>query len=196
MTDVLGRDLLAVYRVTDGRHEDLDLVPERHAAGIDNAVQAVIHRIKTVAGELADLGHPEYGSRHHELIGEPNTEGNRNLVKLYILQALAREPRIEKVLRADIVADPAGLAADFTEMMEAAMGKEVADVALRVWTPVGTTIKFVKQVAPTVEELTGRRVIGYHSQVVFDPMRAFEIFVLESEPRELSANGRETVAEG
>ncbi|MEV5314790.1 MULTISPECIES: VWA domain-containing protein [unclassified Streptomyces] len=58
---------------------------------------------------------------------------------------------------ADIVADPAGLAADFTRMMETAMGKEVADVALRLWTPVGTTIKFVKQVAPTVEDLTGRR---------------------------------------
>ncbi|MEV8361369.1 vWA domain-containing protein [Streptomyces niveus] len=58
---------------------------------------------------------------------------------------------------ADIVADPAGLAADFTEMMENAMGKEVADVALRLWTPVGVEIKFVKQVAPTVEELTGRR---------------------------------------
>ncbi|MEU3898403.1 VWA domain-containing protein [Streptomyces sp. NPDC045251] len=58
---------------------------------------------------------------------------------------------------ADIVADPASLAADFTRMMETAMGKEVADVALRLWTPVGTTVKFVKQVAPTVEELTGRR---------------------------------------
>ncbi|MES4890237.1 VWA domain-containing protein [Streptomyces sp. NPDC096012] len=58
---------------------------------------------------------------------------------------------------ADIVADPAGLAADFTRMMESAMGKEVADVTLRVWTPVGTTIRFVKQVAPTVEDLTGRR---------------------------------------
>ncbi|MFB7594361.1 VWA domain-containing protein [Streptomyces sp. NPDC056160] len=58
---------------------------------------------------------------------------------------------------ADIVADPAGLAADFTRMMETAMGKEVADVALRVWTPVGATIKFVKQVAPTVEELGDRR---------------------------------------
>ncbi|MET4927633.1 VWA domain-containing protein [Streptomyces sp. PSRA5] len=57
----------------------------------------------------------------------------------------------------DIVADPAGLAADFTAMMENAMGKEVADVALRLWTPVGVEIKFVKQVAPTVEELTGRR---------------------------------------
>lgn len=58
---------------------------------------------------------------------------------------------------ADIVADPAGLAADFTRMMEHAMGKEVADVALRLWTPVGVEIVFVKQVAPTVEELTDRR---------------------------------------
>ncbi|MFF7485564.1 VWA domain-containing protein [Streptomyces luteogriseus] len=58
---------------------------------------------------------------------------------------------------ADIVADPAALAADFTQMMETAMGKEVADVSLRLWTPVDTTVKFVKQVAPTVEDLTGRR---------------------------------------
>ncbi|MER5882565.1 VWA domain-containing protein [Streptomyces sp. NPDC001941] len=57
----------------------------------------------------------------------------------------------------DIVAEPDGLAADFTAMMEDAMGKEVADVALRLWTPVGVEIKFVKQVAPTVEDLTGRR---------------------------------------
>lgn len=58
---------------------------------------------------------------------------------------------------ADIVADPGGLAADFTQMMETAMGKEVADVALRLWTPQGARIRFVKQVAPTVEDLTGRR---------------------------------------
>src|SRR3954471_16550325 len=30
-----------------------------------------------------------------------------------------------------------------------------------------------------VEELVGRRVIGYHSQIVFDPTKAFEIFALE-----------------
>ncbi|MFJ6908278.1 vWA domain-containing protein [Streptomyces griseoluteus] len=58
---------------------------------------------------------------------------------------------------ADIVADPARLTEDFTRIMESTMGKEVADVALRVWTPVGTRIKFVKQVAPFVEELTDRR---------------------------------------
>jgi phage baseplate assembly protein W len=75
-------------------------------AGAGNAEQAVIHRIKTVQGELADLGHPDYGSRHHELIGQPNNVRNRNLVKLYILQALAGEPRIRKVLKADVVPDP------------------------------------------------------------------------------------------
>jgi VWA domain-containing protein len=57
----------------------------------------------------------------------------------------------------DIVADPAGLAADFQAMMQDAMGKEVADVALRLWTPQGSEIVFVKQVAPTVEDLTARR---------------------------------------
>lgn len=59
---------------------------------------------------------------------------------------------------ADIVADPAGLASDFTRMMESTMGKEVADVALRLWTPQGAEVRYVKQVAPSVEELTGRRV--------------------------------------
>src|SRR5262249_56625342 len=54
-------------------------------------------------------------------------------------------------------ADPCGLAADFAAMMETAMGKQVADVSLRVWTPQHATLRFVKQVAPVVEDLTGRR---------------------------------------
>lgn len=33
----------------------------------------------------------------------------------------------------------------------------------------------------TVEELTGRRVLSYHSQIVFEPTRSFEIFVMEPE---------------
>jgi uncharacterized protein YbcI len=32
----------------------------------------------------------------------------------------------------------------------------------------------------TVEEITGRKVLDYHSQIVFDPVRAFEIFVLDA----------------
>jgi hypothetical protein len=57
----------------------------------------------------------------------------------------------------DVVADPASLSADFAAMMQSAMGKQVAGVALRVWTPQHAAIRFVKQVAPTVEDLTGRR---------------------------------------
>ena len=57
----------------------------------------------------------------------------------------------------DIVPDPAGLAADFEAMMQASMAKEVADVALRVWTPQHATVRSVKQVAPAVEDLTARR---------------------------------------
>ncbi|MFD3310511.1 VWA domain-containing protein [Streptomyces sp. NPDC058656] len=57
----------------------------------------------------------------------------------------------------DIVADPSGLADDFRQMMENAMGKGVGDVALRVWTPQGSEVKWVKQVAPTLEDLTLRR---------------------------------------
>ena len=33
-----------------------------------------------------------------------------------------------------------------------------------------------------VERITGRNVIGYHSQVVFEPEYAFEIFVLDGPP--------------
>lgn len=57
----------------------------------------------------------------------------------------------------DIVADPAGLAADFEAMMQGAMGKQVANVALRVWTPQNAELRFVKQVTPTVDDLTSRR---------------------------------------
>ena len=57
----------------------------------------------------------------------------------------------------DIVADPAGLAADFTSLMRTAMSKQIGDVSLRVWTPQHAQIKFLKQVAPDVVDLTGRR---------------------------------------
>lgn len=57
----------------------------------------------------------------------------------------------------DIVPDPAGLAADFEAMTRGAMSKHLPDVMLRVWTPQRATVKFVKQVAPAIEDLTGRR---------------------------------------
>jgi hypothetical protein len=38
-----------------------------------------------------------------------------------------------------------------------AMGKEVADVALRVWAPKGAVVKFVKQFTPDLTDLSGLR---------------------------------------
>ena len=34
-----------------------------------------------------------------------------------------------------------------------------------------------------IERITGRKVIGYHSQIVFDPEFGFEIFVLDAAPQ-------------
>ncbi len=57
----------------------------------------------------------------------------------------------------DIVVDPAALAADFEELIRGAMSKQLPDVLLRVWTPQQAALKFVKQVAPAIDDLTGRR---------------------------------------
>lgn len=65
--------------------------------GKANLVQSVIMRLKTERGELAGLGHPQYGSRHHQLIGEPNTENNRHLIKLFVLECLRQEPRLAAI---------------------------------------------------------------------------------------------------
>ncbi|HZB77131.1 MAG TPA: DUF2294 domain-containing protein [Solirubrobacteraceae bacterium] len=37
-----------------------------------------------------------------------------------------------------------------------------------------------KTTTEAIEQITGRRVVGYHSQITFRPTRAFEIFVLET----------------
>jgi hypothetical protein len=58
----------------------------------------------------------------------------------------------------DIVADPADLAADFAAIMRTSMGKAIPNLTLRLWNPAGARVNFVKQVAPTVEDLTHRRV--------------------------------------
>jgi phage baseplate assembly protein W len=115
VTPHLGRDLLLDYTFGGGFFEDADLAsatrtgaPARDlvvAEGIPAITQAIANRLKTRKGELTALGHPDYGSRHHELIGEPNVERTRDLIKLYVLQALRDEPRIEQVLRADVAAE-------------------------------------------------------------------------------------------
>ncbi len=108
-----GADLRLDYALGGGFFEDADLAAELTgtvrdvsvAAGLDNLTQAIANRLKTRQGELAPLGHPNYGSRHHELIGEPNVDRTRNLIKLYVLQALRDEHRIQQVLSVTVRAE-------------------------------------------------------------------------------------------
>lgn len=81
-------------RVLPGEDPVLDV---GSVGGDQNLEQAIITRLLTPRGELDGLAHPEYGSRLHELIGRQNTPTVRNLVKLFILDSLQGEPRIEEV---------------------------------------------------------------------------------------------------
>jgi phage baseplate assembly protein W len=101
-----GPDLRAVrgHRVPPDRTPQYDLA---NVEGIDNLRQALINRLLTRRGELTALGHPEYGSRLYELIGRPNSATQRNLAKLYVLEALAREPRVDtEQVQVDVQPDP------------------------------------------------------------------------------------------
>lgn len=57
----------------------------------------------------------------------------------------------------DIIPRPEQMKAQFEEIMRNAMSRGVADASLRVWTPQGAEVLFVRQVSPTVEDLTSRR---------------------------------------
>lgn len=57
----------------------------------------------------------------------------------------------------DLIPRPDQMAEEFASLMRAAMGRGVASADLRVWAPQGAQVLFVRQVSPTVEDLTPRR---------------------------------------
>ncbi|HEY0475314.1 MAG TPA: VWA domain-containing protein [Kribbella sp.] len=57
----------------------------------------------------------------------------------------------------DIIPAPGQLAAEFSRLIQQAMSKGVAAADMRVWAPQGAQVLFVRQVAPTVDDLTSRR---------------------------------------
>lgn len=56
----------------------------------------------------------------------------------------------------DIIPDPGQMQPVFAELMQRSMSRGVAAASLRVWAPQGAQVLFVRQVAPTVEDLTAR----------------------------------------
>ena len=93
----LGKDLKLVEK-EDGIDiavtptGDLDIV-----AGDFNLGQSLINKLRTSKGELGDLGHRIYGSRLYELIGEPNNERTRELIRAYVREALLQDARVKEI---------------------------------------------------------------------------------------------------
>ena len=56
----------------------------------------------------------------------------------------------------DIITRPDLIEADFKQILQHALSKEVSDVSLRLWTPLGSRIRFCKQVSPDIVDLTDR----------------------------------------
>lgn len=63
--------------------------------------------------------------------------------------------------RAALIPDPQGVEAAFRASIEKASGKALKDVRLRLWTPQTASLVQIKQVTPSLEDLTERaRVVG------------------------------------
>lgn len=72
--------------------------------GRSNLAQAILNRFYTRKGELTELGHPDYGSKLHLLMGEPDNLRTRQVAELYIRECLLQESRIEEIK--EITFDP------------------------------------------------------------------------------------------
>lgn len=57
----------------------------------------------------------------------------------------------------DFVRDQGDLAEFFRRITQTSMSKTVAELAMRIWVPQTATLTFVKQVSPTLIDLTGKR---------------------------------------
>ena len=72
---------------------------------------------------------------------------------------VAEVRRIAQALMGTVDIIPTGdqMASTFEQLMRQSMGRGVASATLRVWAPQGAHVLFVRQVSPTVEDLTSRR---------------------------------------
>ena len=79
---------------------DLNVVRDSEAA-----VQGLTMRLLVRRGELAQLGWPDYGSRLHELIGEPDVPRTRLRLAQYAREAVAADWRVEDVTDVTVTTD-------------------------------------------------------------------------------------------
>jgi phage baseplate assembly protein W len=91
-------DLQVVAGGKGGLPQQGDVQDAGVVAGRANLAQALVLRLLTRKGALTALGHPEYGSRLVELIGQVNNDTTRNLARLFTIQAISQEPRVKQLL--------------------------------------------------------------------------------------------------
>ncbi len=83
----------------------------------------------------------------------------------------------------DLIPAPQQMAAEFQSLIRRSMARGVANIDVRVWTPQGAQTLFVKQVAPTLEDLTARRTqvnpltAGYPTGAWADESRDYHVAI-------------------
>jgi phage baseplate assembly protein W len=87
----LGADLYI------GRSGDMGVISEEM-----NIAQAILHRLRTIKGELAELGHPDYGSTILDFIGQPNNSVTRSRLRLAIRDTIRQEQRVKQIVSIDV----------------------------------------------------------------------------------------------
>lgn len=100
--DILGSDLRLID-IAGGKDLTIESGDIGRINGRENLAQALTLRLLVSKGGLAKLGHPDYGSRVHELIGEPNNEMTRGILKLYCKEAILQEPRVKEIKEIKVI---------------------------------------------------------------------------------------------
>ena len=105
MSEILGSDLKIKqkgdgYDLVISEKGDLELVE-----GTENLAQSIVIKIKTRLGEMAHLGHPNFGCSLDMLVGEPNTPRVRNMLKSILTECIERDERIRRILWLNVRTD-------------------------------------------------------------------------------------------
>jgi phage baseplate assembly protein W len=103
------RDLRVVFNSEGLADLSVESADIQTITSADNLAQALTLRLIVHRGELTDLGHPRYGSRIPDLIGEPMDRENLGLLRRYVRKTLLSDPRVAEVLRLDLHLQPTGV---------------------------------------------------------------------------------------
>ncbi len=89
----------------NGRHASDGSGRVMAVGGIENLVMQLEHRLATVRGELAQLGHPRYGSLIPTFIGRAGTPMWYERIRVEARSVMLEDPRVDRVASLDLRVD-------------------------------------------------------------------------------------------